>query len=140
MIGREDNDASGATVAQSRLASRPEIVGAGDATQLPEPTVSQEFADMDAPIGRRSVKRRGPRYPSTRAVLLSLISASPGAMAACVSLQGSKACNAFQSASVSTDGFLVGLLYVYIQSALGILAVIVQREGILGASLCVLIG
>lgn len=47
-----------------------------------------------------------------RTLLLSLLSASPTAMAACIPLQGSAACSAFQSASVSTDPAVVGLLYV----------------------------
>ncbi|KAK1750971.1 hypothetical protein QBC47DRAFT_89999 [Echria macrotheca] len=65
---------------------------------------------MDAPIGRRtSGRRRGPRRPGSKAILLSLLSTSPAAMAACIPLRGSKACNAFQSASVSTDPFVVGL-------------------------------
>lgn len=54
--------------------------------------------------------------PSVRTLLLSLISASPAAMAACIPLKGSTTCSAFQSASVSTDSFVVGLLYVGVLS------------------------
>jgi hypothetical protein len=47
---------------------------------------------------------------NTKAVLLSLLSTPQAAMAACLSLQGSKACSAFQSSSVSTtDEHLTGL-------------------------------
>ncbi|KAK4187108.1 hypothetical protein QBC35DRAFT_385612 [Podospora australis] len=56
--------------------------------------------------GRRSRRLR----PSTKAVLYTLLSTSPTAMAACISLQGSKACPAFQSSSVSTsNSFLTGI-------------------------------
>jgi len=76
--------------------------------------------EVDAAIGRQSTgRRRGFRPPSTKAILASLLSASPAAMAACVPLQGSKACSAFQSSSVSTDSFLVGLLYVVFCIVLG---------------------
>ncbi|KAK0722075.1 hypothetical protein B0T26DRAFT_644415 [Lasiosphaeria miniovina] len=61
-------------------------------------------------IGRPSPgRRRGRAFPTTRGVLLSLLSASPTAMAACISLKGSKTCSAFESSSVSTDSFLIGL-------------------------------
>ncbi|KAK4236247.1 hypothetical protein C8A03DRAFT_45717 [Achaetomium macrosporum] len=47
---------------------------------------------------------------SSKAVLLSLLSTPQAGMAACLSLQGSKACSAFQSSSVSTtDEHLTGL-------------------------------
>jgi hypothetical protein len=50
---------------------------------------------------------------STKGALLSLLSAVPASMAACVPLKGSKACSAWQSSSVSTtDDHVVGLLYV----------------------------
>jgi hypothetical protein len=65
---------------------------------------------MRAPSSRRSATAQ----PSVKSILLSLISASPAAMAACVPLKGSTTCPAFQSASVSTDSFMVGLLYVCI--------------------------
>lgn len=43
------------------------------------------------------------------AALLSILSATPTAMAACISLSGSTTCPAFDSASVSTSDFLKGL-------------------------------
>jgi hypothetical protein len=60
----------------------------------------------------RPKERRAPL--NTRAVLLALLSTTPSAvMAQCLSLQGSTACSAFQSSSVSTtDSHVVGLLYV----------------------------
>jgi len=51
---------------------------------------------------------------SLKSVLLASLSASPAAMAQCIPLQGSTTCSAFQSSSVSTDSFLVGLLYVFL--------------------------
>ena len=47
-------------------------------------------------------------------------------MSACISLRGSKACPAFQSASISTTGFVAGRLYVhsYSQYSPGVLGVI----------------
>ncbi|KAL8347296.1 hypothetical protein RB601_003200 [Gaeumannomyces tritici] len=54
--------------------------------------------------------RRAGGAPSTSAILVSsLLSSAPVAMAACISLRGSTACPAFQSASISNDDFLVGL-------------------------------
>lgn len=49
---------------------------------------------------------------SLKSVVLASLSAAPVAMADCISLQGSKTCSAFESSSISTDSFLVGLLYV----------------------------
>lgn len=58
---------------------------------------------------RKTSTRTGPR---TAGILVSLLSVASPAMAqdnGCVSLQGSKACPAFSSASVSTGSYLVGL-------------------------------
>ena len=55
--------------------------------------------------------RRQQTRPSTRTLMLSLLSASPALVAAdCISMQGSSTCKAFQGAKISTDSFLVGLL------------------------------
>jgi hypothetical protein len=62
--------------------------------------------------------RRGAR-PSTRAVILSLLSSSPTAMARCISLKGSTTCPAFENASVSLDSTLIGFLYVLSRLAEG---------------------
>lgn len=81
------------------------------------------FASSSRPVSRhssptsstttRSTKSScSPNHFNLRTLLLPLLSASPAAMAACISLQGSTACSAFQSASVSTDPAIVGLLYV----------------------------
>ncbi|KAK4651633.1 hypothetical protein QC762_601840 [Podospora pseudocomata] len=60
--------------------------------------------------GQPAWRRRGHSLASTKTVLLSLLSASPTAMAACISLQGSKACPAWQSASITTsNGRLNGI-------------------------------
>jgi hypothetical protein len=60
---------------------------------------------------RRPNERRAPL--NTRAVLLALLSTPSAVMAQCLPLQGSTACSAFQSSSVSTtDSHVVGLLYV----------------------------
>ncbi|KAI2624210.1 hypothetical protein GGR54DRAFT_565960 [Hypoxylon sp. NC1633] len=58
--------------------------------------------------GRRAI---GPAGWMSKAVVLSILAATPGAMAQekCVSLTNSTACPAFQSASVSTNDFLKGL-------------------------------
>ncbi len=66
-------------------------------------------------IGRRrtrSSSRRGRQQRGARAVLVAALAASPVAMASCISLQGSTMCPAFASASISTDGFVAGRLYV----------------------------
>lgn len=61
-----------------------------------------------SPFGRRRARF------STKGVLFSLLTTAPRAtMAACLSLRGSKACSAFQSASVSTtEKHIVDPLYV----------------------------
>lgn len=54
--------------------------------------------------GARGTSRR----QSMKVALASVLAASPAAMGACVSLRGSTMCPAFQSASVSTEGFIAG--------------------------------
>ena len=60
-----------------------------------------------------SKRERGSKGFNTRIALLSILAASPVAMAQnCISLSGSTQCSAFSSASISTDSTLVGFLYV----------------------------
>ena len=73
-------------------------------------TVAPETSTRESTMKPSPRRSRATARPSARTLLLSLISASPAAMAACIPLQGSTACPAFQSASVSTDPFVVGLL------------------------------
>jgi len=113
MLGSEDGHASGAVTTQQITANRSELAEASDALPMTARAGNRSEFNMGAPIGRQSSgRRREFRRPSTKGVLLSLLSVSPAAMAACIPLQGSTACSAFQSASVSTDSYLVGLLYV----------------------------
>ncbi|KAK3391040.1 hypothetical protein B0H63DRAFT_130660 [Podospora didyma] len=75
-------------------------------SQQPQPSIDMELLIERPSLGRR--RERG--YPSTRGILISLLSTAPVAMAQnCVSLRGSTACSAFQSASVSVDPFMKGL-------------------------------
>ena len=63
-----------------------------------------------------SKREQGSRGFNTRTTLLSILAASPVAMAQnCISLSGSTQCPAFSSASISTDSTLVGFLYVLSQ-------------------------
>ncbi|OTA63666.1 hypothetical protein K449DRAFT_394230 [Hypoxylon sp. EC38] len=59
-------------------------------------------------VGGRATGRTG---WMAKAVFLSILSATPGSMAAdrCIPLTGSTTCPAFQSASVSTNSYLTGL-------------------------------
>ncbi|KAL2260758.1 hypothetical protein VTK26DRAFT_5150 [Humicola hyalothermophila] len=58
----------------------------------------------------RKPLRRRPTLLNASGLLFALLSAPSSAMAACLSLRGSKACSAFQSSSVSTtDEHLLGL-------------------------------
>lgn len=68
--------------------------------------------DMAVPprISRRM--KRDCVAPRAKVLVFSVLASIPTAMAACISLQGSTTCPAFQSASVSTDSTLVGFLYV----------------------------
>jgi hypothetical protein len=75
-------------------------------------TIIPRSSDPEHRMGRSPGRSSAAIHPSVRTILLSLISASPAAMAACIPLKGSTTCPAFQSASVSTDSFVVGLLYV----------------------------
>ncbi len=77
-------------------------------------TLIPRSSDLKRTMGRSPGRSSTRAQPSVRTALLSLISASPAAMAACIPLKGSTTCPAFQSASVSTDNFVVGLLYVLI--------------------------
>lgn len=93
-------------------------------TQPDHQTIKDQGAPVRLAIGGRSTvevgmiigrgrprERRAPL--NTRAILLTLLSTPSAVMAQCLSLQGSKACSAFQSSSVSTtDSHVVGLLYV----------------------------
>ncbi|KAI5868493.1 hypothetical protein GGS23DRAFT_33601 [Durotheca rogersii] len=78
-------------------------------------TESFEHLDQNAAMasskslcGRKATGRMG---WMARAAVLSLLSTAPGATAQdrCIPLTGSTTCSAFQSASVSTNSFLVGL-------------------------------
>jgi hypothetical protein len=77
---------------------------------------SPRLRTMAEEVGRRdSSSRRKQRSIgiNTKTALLSIIAASPVAMAQnCISLSGSTQCPAFQSASISTDSTLVGFLSV----------------------------
>lgn len=81
---------------------------------LASTTIDPEASAPKSTMSRSSGRSRAAAQPGVRTILLSLLSASPAAMAAsaCIPLKGSTACPAFQSASVSTDPFVVGLLYV----------------------------
>jgi hypothetical protein len=75
-------------------------------------TISRRPSSLTGTMNRPPCKSGAKAQFSLKATVLSLIAASPTAMAACISLQGSTTCPAFQSASVSTDPVVVGLLYV----------------------------
>ncbi|TLS30435.1 hypothetical protein PpBr36_02928 [Pyricularia pennisetigena] len=66
---------------------------------------------MTKPSSQERIRRRrGRPVASIRSLVLStFLSSAPVSMAACISMQGSTACPAFQSASVSNDDFIVGL-------------------------------
>jgi hypothetical protein len=94
-------------------------------TQPNQQTVNDQGMQIGSAIGGRPTGEEGMiisqgrpkerRAPlNTRAVFLALLSTTPSAvMAQCLPLQGSTACSAFQSSSVSTtDSHVVGLLYV----------------------------
>ena len=87
-----------------QVSNTPAALRPGPPRQNPAPKME---AERSQPARRRARTRLG-----MRTAFLSLLSSSPTAMAACVSLQGSTKCPAFQSSSVSTSSFLVGLLYV----------------------------
>ena len=88
----------------------------GSRIDLIEPARSPQLRTMAASAGWRggpSKREPGSRRFNTRTALLSIIAASPLAMAQnCISLSGSTQCPAFSSASISTDSALVGFLYV----------------------------
>ena len=91
---------------ESGLASDPTMVG----HTIPDPPA----IDRDESPARRKTSRRKPaqEFTTTRSLLLSLL-AAPVAMARdCVPLTGSRSCSAFQSASISGDSFMIGLLCV----------------------------
>ena len=101
------------------LKSQPALAIAAPAGERHSPQRVSSAIALQPPTPRNPTSRSSRRssamsQPSVRTVLLSLISASPAAMAACISLEGSTACSAFQSASISTDSFVLGLLYVRI--------------------------
>ncbi|KAB5572569.1 hypothetical protein GE09DRAFT_955957 [Coniochaeta sp. 2T2.1] len=91
----------------------PLAIAAPDGKQRAPLRASSAIARHNSPstttMPRSKGRSRATAQPSVKTALLSLISASPAAMAACISLQGSKLCPAFESASVSTDSFVVGL-------------------------------
>ena len=105
-----------------QVSNTPAALRRGPPRQNLEPKME---AERSQPARRRARTRLG-----MRTAFLSLLSTSPTAMAACVSLQGSTKCPAFQSSSVSTSSFLVGLLYV---SGFGLNAIPLDatRRGIL---------
>ena len=78
------------------------------------PAIARHSSLTTTTMPRSKGRSRATAQPSIRTALLSLMSASPVAMAACISLRGSNMCPAFEAASVSTDSFVVGLLYVHI--------------------------
>lgn len=117
MIGLKGNHEYGSAVRQEPSECLGTAFGEApiDAVRGERPPGKAETAIGQIPSGRR---RTGHRL-GTKRILLSLLSTAPSAMAACVSLQGSTACPAFQSSSVSTtDEHLVGLLYVQILDSL----------------------
>lgn len=110
-IGSEDDHEYGTAVTQPPSDC---FKSAGERGARIDPVLGKNPAGDDemTATSRRPFGRRRTRL-STRGLLLSLMTAPPTAMAACLSLQGSTACSAFQSSSVSTtDNYLVGLLYV----------------------------
>ncbi|KAK3938788.1 hypothetical protein QBC46DRAFT_159967 [Diplogelasinospora grovesii] len=110
MIGSGQNHELDAAVLPQRSANYTIAGGSGNALSATSSSQAERSTETEMAIGRHSTRRRrGYGQASTRAVLLSLLSTSPTAMAACISLQGSKTCSAFQSSSVSTDSFVVGL-------------------------------
>lgn len=75
----------------------------------------QTMASQDGRKGSLSGRPRRSRKVNTKTALLSILAASPVAMAeTCISLSGSTQCPAFSSASISTDSTLVGFLYGYL--------------------------
>lgn len=102
MLRRTDNDDHGASM-------------------IPYPaTNSQNFlATSNETMARRddrtsSKERSSMRMNKKKGTLLALLAAVPTAKAACISLQGSTVCPAFQNASISTDGFVAGR-YTFLQ-------------------------
>lgn len=76
---------------------------------------SHEAVMANGAVKARQMRRKTSTRttPRTAGILVSLLSFASPAVAqdnGCVSLQGSKACPAFSSASVSTGSYLVGLL------------------------------
>lgn len=107
-IGHDDDHEYGTAVTQ--LPSN-RLMSPGKQESPIDPVLGEKIAGVDemVPTSQRPVGRRRARR-STGFSLLSLVMAAPTAMAACLSLKGSKACSAFQSSSVSTtDNYLVGL-------------------------------
>lgn len=88
--------------------------GEQNASRRASSPIIQQSPDRKHTMGRSPGRNSAAARPSVRTIFLSLVSASPAAMAACIPLKGSTTCPAFQSASVSTDSFVVGLLYVLI--------------------------
>lgn len=112
MIGPEhSHDFEASLIPQPHLATAA-VDAQQDATQPASVASTGPSLASNFTMSRSSSRSSTKAQPSVRTVLLSLISASPAAMAVCIPLQGSTACSAFQAASVSTDSFLVGLLYV----------------------------
>ncbi|KAK3688360.1 hypothetical protein B0T22DRAFT_151214 [Podospora appendiculata] len=110
MIAPEQHHELEAPVTEQYRTNHLPSAGARDSTTRDSTARSRLPSAMEMSIGRRSSKRKtGRGQTSTKAILLSLLSTSSTATAACISLQGSKACPAFQSSSVSTSNFLVGL-------------------------------
>lgn len=92
---------------------------------------SQQLPATERPIGRKPSRRsRNMARTSLKSVVLASLSAAPVAMADCISLQGSKTCSAFESSSISTDSFLVGLLYVLSSSERDFLEMFFPRLGL----------
>ena len=109
-----------------QVSNTPAALRPGPPRQNLEPKME---AERSQPARRRARTRLG-----MRTAFLSLLSTSPTAMAACVSLQGSTKCPAFQSSSVSTSSFLVGLLYV---SALGLARSLSTRCAVASCRSCI---
>ncbi len=111
MIQPEDNYENGIAVTQPRRSSI-KLVDNYDEAPIDLEAGEEPAEDATMTTGQRKSGGRRARV-NTRAVLLALLSAPPAAMATCLQLKGSKACSAFQSASVTTtDSYVLGLLYV----------------------------
>lgn len=82
------------------------VVGAAKGAQRQKLAPTYITKRINHSSAKRKVSRR---QSSTKALLLTFLSAIPTAMAQCVPLKGSTACSAFQVSSISTDEDLVKL-------------------------------